>query len=251
MNRGVAAQPIVRDDADRRKLLDVVGRSLDGCEASVHAYCVMTNHYHLLVEAGATELAQLMKRIGQRYSQWFNKRHGRIGPVFAGRYHDVSIDSDPQLLTSVRYIALNPVAIDRYDIDRYAWSSHGALVSGTAPEWLGDVVVEQFGGLGEYRRFVDSGRSSAEQIVEVVRIATDEMRGLRETRERDVRDVALLLADRVDADLARSLLDELGFAPGNNERTARHRARRRFDELGPVVERVRTVLEYQGSGDRR
>lgn len=128
MNRGVASQPIVRDDADRRRLLDTLEASLSSTEAHIHAYCVMTNHYHLIVEAGPADLGHLMKGFGQRYSQAFNKRYDRIGPVFAGRYHDVAISGDAQLLATIRYVALNPVAIDRYAVDTYRWSSHGAVV---------------------------------------------------------------------------------------------------------------------------
>lgn len=257
MNRGVASQPIVRDDGDRRKLLTTLESSLDQTDALVHAYCVMTNHYHLVVEASVVELGRLMKRLGQRYSQAFNKRYDRIGPVFAGRYHDVPIATDAQLLATIRYIAMNPAAIDRYDIDSYAWSSHGAIVTATSPAWLTDEVTGLFDGIDRYRRFIDFARSDAEQIVEMARLANDEVRGLRTSRERDVREVILLLADEIDDALARSLLDELGFTSGNNERTARHRARQRADELTPVVDRVRAVLgcssevTVPGSGDRR
>ena len=257
MNRGVASQPIVDDDADRRKFIEVLAQAVDDSPATVHAYCVMTNHYHLLVEADSAALGQFMKRLGQRYSQAFNRRYDRIGPIFAGRYHHVPIETDAQLLATIRYIALNPAAIDRYSIDRYRWSSHGAIVQNEAPRWLSDAVVDLFGGVDEYRRFVAFGRSEAEQIVEVARLATDELLGLRSARDRDTRDVVLLLAEAVDASLARELVDELGFANSNNERTARHRARRRSSELAAVVERVRFVLGYStdvavpGSGDRR
>ncbi|TDT18520.1 REP element-mobilizing transposase RayT [Ilumatobacter fluminis] len=257
MNRGVASQPVVRDDADRRKLLATLEMALAQTEASVHAYCVMTNHYHFIVEASADQLGRLMKGFAQRYSQAFNKRHGRIGPVFAGRYHDVPIAGDVQLIATIRYVALNPVAIDRYDIDRYGWSSHGAIVTGHQPPWLTSDVVDLFGGSDGYRRFIDDGRSDAEQIVEMARLAIDEVRGMRSSRDRDVRDIVLLLADRAEATLSQTLIRELGFASAENERTARHRARRRTDELGPVVDRLRAVLEYStevagpGSGDRR
>ena len=84
MNRGVASQPIVRDDADRRRLLDTLEASLSSTEAHIHAYCVMTNHYHLIVEAGPADLGHLMKSFGQRYSQAFNNGTTALGPSSQG-----------------------------------------------------------------------------------------------------------------------------------------------------------------------
>ncbi len=107
--RGVARQPIFRNDADRLAFvltLDEVVRRLDW---ACHAYCLMTTHYHLLVRSPQGDLAAGMQRLNGHYAQGFNRRHGFRGHVFESRYHSVLIERDAHLLELSRYFALNPV----------------------------------------------------------------------------------------------------------------------------------------------
>jgi REP element-mobilizing transposase RayT len=236
-------------------MLETIGRALATSSADVHAYCLMTNHYHLLVKADPDRLAAFMKAFGQSYSQWFNRRHERIGPIFAGRFHDVAIESEAQLAAAVRYIALNPIVIDRHDVERYPWSSHGALATGAAPTWLPATLLERFDGFEEYRAFVDAGRDRPDVLIETIRIISDEVAGHRRARAADVRDVALLLADEVGGPLADGVIGALRISTPNARRTAQHRARQRADEAGirQVLVCVRRYVEVTmaGSGDLR
>lgn len=97
-----------------------------GC--AVHAYCLMTNHVHLLLTPPTGEACVLlMKNLGQRYVQYFNRTHGRTGSLWEGRYHACVVESARYLLACHRYIELNPVRAGMVGDPRaYAWSSHGA-----------------------------------------------------------------------------------------------------------------------------
>jgi putative transposase len=81
MARGHERSPIFRDDRDRKKFLELVGTTVQDLGIEVHGYCLMDNHYHLLVETPEGGLSRAMKAIGERYSQWFNWRHKRSGPA--------------------------------------------------------------------------------------------------------------------------------------------------------------------------
>jgi putative transposase len=74
-----------------------------------YAYCLMTNHYHLVVETPAGNLSKGMRHVNGVYTQRFNRHHGRVGHVLQGRYKAILVDREPYLLELVRYVVLNPV----------------------------------------------------------------------------------------------------------------------------------------------
>jgi putative transposase len=101
-------------------------------QCAVHAYCLMTNHVHLLLSPPTSEACvALMKRLGQRYAQYFNRTYGRTGSLWDGRYHSSVAESERYVLGCYRYIDLNPV--DAAIVDhpgRYTWSSYRANALG-------------------------------------------------------------------------------------------------------------------------
>ena len=101
-----------------------------GC--AVHAYCLMTNHVHLLLSSPSPKACMtLMKQLGQRYAQYFNRTYSRTGPVWDGRYHSSMAQSARYVLGCYRYIELNPVAAGMTNHPGvYAWSSYGANALG-------------------------------------------------------------------------------------------------------------------------
>ena len=109
MNRGVARTSIFADDADRRSLLLEAAQAFSANAIELHAFCLMGNHYHLLVRSLDGRLPTAMQRWSSRYTYAFNRRHGRDGPLFRGRYASIGIASDAHLLQALRYIHLNPV----------------------------------------------------------------------------------------------------------------------------------------------
>jgi putative transposase len=107
--RGNAQQDICADDADRRQFLDLLGHTVHRHDWYCHAYCLMGNHYHLLVETSTPTLAKGMKFLNGTYTQHFNRRHLRVGHVFQGRYKAILVQKETYLLELARYIVLNPV----------------------------------------------------------------------------------------------------------------------------------------------
>lgn len=146
--RGNRRQAIFLDARDGRHFLSVLDATVPRSPWRCHSYCLMPNHYHLLVEAERAALSDGMRRLNGAYAQWFNRRHAVDGHLFQGRFHAVPVLGTWHLLESARYIALNPVRSELCDRPAaWRWSSYGALV-GTrpAPHFLSlDGVLPVFG----------------------------------------------------------------------------------------------------------
>ncbi len=127
IQRGNNRQPIFANDADRRLLLALWAEYADKFQVAVHAYVLMSNHFHLLVTPTTeTGLPQMMQAVGRRYVRLFNDTHGRSGTLWEGRYRSTLIETEPYLLTCMAYIDLNPVRAGLVAQARdYPWSSHG------------------------------------------------------------------------------------------------------------------------------
>jgi putative transposase len=162
--RGVRKLPIFIDDFDRRcftALLErAIGRSLWRCPI----YCLMTNHYHLVVDMPEPSLSSGMHWLNGSYAQWFNRRHGVEGHVFEDRFYSEEIEGEAHLLEVSRYVPLNPVraGICRHP-SQWPWSSYRATI-GTAPpgflscEWLLALFGREPKRARErYREFVEIG----------------------------------------------------------------------------------------------
>ena len=169
-SRGHERGAIFRDDGDRERFLGELARRAEEERWVVHVYCLMTNHYHLLVETPETNLAAGMQRLNARYSQAFNFRHGRKGHLMEDRYKATVVEKEGYLLELCRYVVLNPV---RAGIARsareYAWSSYRATAGeAQAPAWLEvEWTLARFGNdrlraREAYRRFVAEGKGSGE-----------------------------------------------------------------------------------------
>jgi REP element-mobilizing transposase RayT len=137
-----------RDDADRRRFLDLFQTTLLRYGWELHAYCLMTNHFHLLVTTPDPNLSAGMQYLNSCYAQWFNQRHGLEGHFVERRFYSRLVETEEYLLTLARYILLNPV---RAGLCRSAgdwrWSSYRATVSALSEvprpsTWL----LGQFGG---------------------------------------------------------------------------------------------------------
>ena len=109
ITRGNDRRPVFLDDADRYAYLMVLAEECERREWVPLARCLMTNHIHLLLETPAPNLSEGMQRLQSRYALRFNRRHGRSGHLFQGRYTSVRVTSDEQLLAVTRYIERNPV----------------------------------------------------------------------------------------------------------------------------------------------
>ncbi len=164
-SRGNARADIVGDDDDRRIFVDALSATVERFGWLCHAWCLMGNHYHLLVETPSANLSRGMRQLNGVFTQRLNRRHGRVGHVFQGRYKAILVEREPHLLELCRYVVLNPV---RADMVRRARDWHWSSFRGTAglararrfehSDW----VIGQFGrdaGVARraYRRFVADG----------------------------------------------------------------------------------------------
>jgi REP element-mobilizing transposase RayT len=143
MARGNQGGAIFRDDTDRTRFLETLAESSEKTGWRIHAYVLMANHYHLLVETPEGNLVAGMKWLQGTYTQRFNARHKIFGHLFQGRYKSVVVDAkDPQYLQVVStYIHLNParaglIRIGREKLKRYRWSSYPWYLSRQCPPWL-------------------------------------------------------------------------------------------------------------------
>jgi putative transposase len=137
-SRGDRREPIAKDDTDRAMFLEVLGQALQRFDAQAWGYCLMGNHYHLVLHTREANLSRLMRQINGVYTQSFNRRHGLTGHLFQGRFKAILVDSDSYLLEVCRYVDLNPVRAQMVKRpDAYAWSSYRALagMAKSAP-WL-------------------------------------------------------------------------------------------------------------------
>ena len=137
-SRGDRREPIYRDDADRVAQLDILAQAMDRFDAKVLAYCLMGNHYHLVLQTQQDNLSRLMRHFNGVYTQQFNRRHGLVGHLFQGRFKAILVDRDAYLLSLCRYVERNPVAANMVrDVSDWPWSSYGAHVGRVAaPAWL-------------------------------------------------------------------------------------------------------------------
>jgi putative transposase len=164
-SRGDGREAIYVDDTDRDCFLAVVGQVLDRFAWRCHAYCLMGNHYHLLIETPEANLARGMRQLNGVYTQRFNRRHGRVGHVFQGRYKAIVVQKDKHLLELCRYVVLNPVRAGVVKhVRAWPWSSYRVTVGQSRePQWVTtDWLLAQFGqrraaAVREYQQFVAAG----------------------------------------------------------------------------------------------
>ncbi|MFO1321482.1 MAG: transposase [Burkholderiales bacterium] len=137
-SRGDRREPIFRDDEDREMFLDILAHTLERLDAQVLAYCLMGNHYHLVLHTRQANLSRLMRQLNGVYTQDFNRRHGLVGHLFQGRFKAILVDRDAYLLTLCRYVERNPVAARLVPhAGAWEWSSYRAHVGeAPTPVWL-------------------------------------------------------------------------------------------------------------------
>jgi REP element-mobilizing transposase RayT len=135
MNRGRRSDRIFEGQDDYQMFIEVLKDAIELWDIRISAYCLMSNHYHLLIHTPKGNLSRCMRHINGVYTQRFNRTHGLDGQLFRGRYKSIIVDGDSYLLQLVRYIHRNPLRAGVADaIHEYPWSSHSGYLS-SAKKW--------------------------------------------------------------------------------------------------------------------
>lgn len=124
MNRGTGKQILFEDDYDRYKFLNLLCRFKEECGITIIAYCLMENHFHLLLKDSCKNISLYMQKVEMCYAQYFNKKYERIGCLYQGRYMSCVIKSEEQLIHTYRYILKNPEKAGISRASAYKWSSY-------------------------------------------------------------------------------------------------------------------------------
>ncbi len=169
MGRGNERKRIFESDEDREMFLEVLSEGLVRYEAICHAWCLMGNHYHLMIETVLPNLSELMRWIGTTYTVRYNRKRGRVGHLFQGRYHAEVVDKESYTKRLILYIHMNPVRKKRgvkkdqkvyvgglEELREYEWSSHLG--------YLGEKMREREGFELSRRKYWRSGKDYEREV---------------------------------------------------------------------------------------
>lgn len=163
MSRGNEKKEIFKSQRDREKFLEYLASANDRYGAVIQAYCLMVNHYHLLLETPEGNLPEIMQHINGAYTTYFNVKRKRSGHLFQGRYKAILVEADSYAAELSRYIHLNPLRVGLVEKpEDYPWSSYRSYIGQNPPaEWLKtEFILSSFGQPGtktriRYRKFVE------------------------------------------------------------------------------------------------
>ena len=158
-SRGNERKDIFRLESDYELFLEILDDTSQRYNFLIHAYCLMPNHFHMLIETPDANLCDAMKRLLGLYTVRFNRRHKRVGHLFQGRYKSLLVDKDNYFLQLSRYVHLNPVKAKLAKIpENYRWSSMRYYLKDKAPDFLfRKMTLESFPSVKEYKAFVLEG----------------------------------------------------------------------------------------------
>ncbi len=179
MSRGDNKQGIFLNDHDRERFFDIYSDIVDRLGWATFAWCLMGNHFHLVVETPDPNLSEGMRLLNGIYTQYFNKNHGRVGHLFQGRFRSIVVEKNRYLLELIRYVVLNPVRSGRIDAPGdWHWSSYRATAGLEEcpdwfdPGWILELVSEGVGDRESRRRqyieFIAQGMVREEDLMDKV-----------------------------------------------------------------------------------
>jgi len=118
MHRGLERRAIFSEDGDCRRFVELLSEVVDRFRVRVHAYCLLGNHYHAIIQTPDANLSQTMQWLGLSYSSWFNTRHNRVGPLFQGRFRSIPVEQGAWVHELSMYLHLNPVRTLAFGLDK-------------------------------------------------------------------------------------------------------------------------------------
>jgi REP element-mobilizing transposase RayT len=230
--RGNEQKDLYRSVGDREKFLAYLEQAAERYGALFHGYCLMGNHYHLMVETPQGNLSRIMRHINGAYTTYFNVKRSRAGHLFQGRYKALVVEVDNYATELSRYIHLNPVKAGLVKRpEDYPWSSYRAYLTGEHPQWLRtDLILSYFGdSRDDYAAYVLEkleGELPDPRIGAVGSAILGDAAFVREIRSRhldglDDREIPALkeFSERPDLDSLDGLAQK-HFGPGRNGRAA-------------------------------
>ncbi len=174
-SRGNARADIYLNNLDRLRFIELLGKVCNRFNWLCHAFCLMGNHYHLLIETPEPNLSQGMRHLNGVYTQSFNRRHRRVGHLFQGRYKSILVEKEEYLLDLVRYIILNPVRASLvHQPEDWQWSSHNYVLGNATSAWFSpEWILSQFGGSistarRRYRTFISADTGHENTIASTI-----------------------------------------------------------------------------------
>jgi len=267
------------DDGDRANFLELLAESCDDHDVELVAYCIMGNHFHLVMHCPSGGLPATVHQFAGRYVRQFNLAHGFTGSLFKGRYFNELITSEESMLQTTRYVHRNPLELG-LDIARYRWSSYRVYVGLIpSPAWLNSSVpVGAAGGKAQYRRFVETdmasdktsitdgvGQQGAQPrparrrtflepidttVAHVLGVPVSEVVSAGRGRKNVARTIAVLAAVDLGADI-RDVAAHYNFVSSARVRTLITRARRLVESDPALADVLHSVLNDADGSDKR
>ena len=169
MHRGTGGQLVFEDDEDRLMFLSLCSEVFKEHAVDLYAWCLMGNHFHLLVHAPLEVVSSAMRSLCGQYARFFNKGYGRVGHLYQERFESEPINDDAYLMTVVRYIHQNPDRAGLAGTADYLWSSYHEYL-GNLKLCKTDRVLRIFGGIEEFVRF-HGIRQSSDGVLDVAEVS--------------------------------------------------------------------------------
>lgn len=254
--RGNQRQKTFLSDTDYQAYLERLARYRQRLDVIVYAYCLVSNHVHLLVETRSEPLSKFMQGLQQSYTQYCNRVHHKVGHLFQGRYKAIVCDQDEYLLTLLRYIHLNPVRVKTTrKPEQYKYSGHGAYVNGQKTEIIDPrPVLQMLGGWRGYHSFVLDGSEEGhkEEYYQVEDQRFFGAKGFGEKMDRQLKEASRSRAKRSLGEVIRELASRLKTEPqvlagaGRGWGTSKKRAMVAYILVRHLGYRLTDVVPYLG-----
>jgi REP element-mobilizing transposase RayT len=236
-NRGIDRDAVFRSPDDRIDFGRLLASGHDRFEVSVLAYCLLDNHFHLVLSCPSGGLSEFMQHVSANFTRRTNERHGGDGPVFRSRFSSRPVLSERYLANAVRYVHRNPLDVRPVvQLEQFRWSSHRTYVGlRRVPAWMSTApVLEWFESADAFHAFViddldvsDPISAPAADLFHACEAVIDMLSGdLGQARNGVLRTVAYLLLDRVDDRTRSELLRHLSPTSVSAREQAVKRARR-------------------------
>lgn len=227
-SRGNNKKDVFKTDIDNNKFLKIIGEAHDKYKILVHAYVLMKNHYHIIIETPQANLSSAMHYINAKYTSWFNHINNEVGHLFQGRYKAILVDKDEYLLPLSRYIHLNPVRANYVkNPQEYQWSSFKNLIGDyKSYKWLMQgFILNAIGSKKKYENYVMEFKQKeienpfskikgqsflcGDEFLEKIK---NEVKGLEKITSKEIRDREFLKKKVTCDDIINRIIDKFAIS---------------------------------------